>query len=291
MRDQLSVAVTAIAMLLVAVLAGLLSLRVAIHGREVSVPNLAGLSDSDAAAAARKLGLNLSVENRFYSASVAANHVLSQAPASGARVRRGWQVRVTESLGGQRVTAPDLTGESERPATLMLSRLQLELAPEARLPSPGSPGIVVAQSPPPGSSDVTGPRIALLVSGPGPDPSSLSYVMPRILGMSVAWASDFLSTAGLHIASAVEPGAASATPPAPGIAAASGGTPPSASPQEPGATTVPPVASPTPPVAAAGPPPIDPSAIIVTQSPPPGHRVTRADPIRVIVGHDAGPAL
>ncbi len=40
------------------------------HGREVAVPNLAGLSDSDAADAARELGLNLSVENRFYSPTV-----------------------------------------------------------------------------------------------------------------------------------------------------------------------------------------------------------------------------
>src|SRR5258708_5011212 len=83
--------------------------RGALHGREGAGSDLSGKCDADAAGMAKDLGLNLSVENRFYSSGVEPNHVLSQSPIAGARVRRGWQVRVTESLGGQKVNVPDMT--------------------------------------------------------------------------------------------------------------------------------------------------------------------------------------
>lgn len=303
MKRFLTIALTALAMLLVAAFAAMISLRLAIHGREVAVPNLAGLTDADAAAAARKLGLNLSVENRFYSAAVPANHVLSQAPAAGARVRRGWQVRVTESLGGQNVAVPDLQGESERPALLMLSRLQLDLAPEARLPAPGPPGIVLAQSPPPNIADATGPRVALLVSGPEADPGTFAYVMPRITGMTIAAATDLLATAGLHLAST----AGASMPPAQKRALATG-QPASAakSVADPTGQTIPhgpavaqivapskpaPTAKPeTPAETTPAPAPVNPGAIIAMQYPQPGNHVTRADTIHVTIAHPAAPS-
>lgn len=202
MKRLLNIALTALAMLLVAALAALLSLRVAIHGREVAVPALSGLSDQDAALATRRLGLNLSVENRFFSASIPPNHVLSQAPPPGERVRRGWQVRVTESLGAQHVAAPDLTGQSERPAALMLNHLQLTLAPDAHLPTAGVDGVVVAQSPEPNSRSATEPRVALLVTEALPDPDEApAFVMPRLTGLSVRSATTLLAGAGLHLGS------------------------------------------------------------------------------------------
>ncbi len=67
LKRVLTIILGGLTVVLVALLFAFLSLRVAIHGREVAVPNLAGLSDADAASAARDLGINLSVENRFYS--------------------------------------------------------------------------------------------------------------------------------------------------------------------------------------------------------------------------------
>ena len=125
------------------------ALRIAIHGREVTVPNLTNVSDGDADLALKKLGLNLSVENRFYAGAVPVNHVLSQSPAPGSHVRRGWQIRVTESLGTQQVPVPDVIGQDEHPATLMLKRLQLELGTVAHLPAPSPAGVILAQSPAP----------------------------------------------------------------------------------------------------------------------------------------------
>ncbi len=213
----------------------------------------------------RALGLNLSVENRFYSAAVAPNHVLSQSPIAGSRVRRGWQVRVTESLGGQKVNVPDMTGQTERPASLALRRLQLELGTVAHLPAPGPAGVVLAQSPPPNSAGLNGPRVALLVSDDETAEGAAAYVMPSIVGMTLAAAQSRLAGVGLHIASAAAPEVA-----APDAAAT---TAPAAAPDTgaaAGAASVAPA-----PVA------FSVNAVIVSQSPQPGHKVTRADAIKV----------
>ncbi len=274
-------------MLSVAVLAAFFSMRLAIHGREVVVPNLAGKSDADAAAAAKSLGLNLSVENRFYSAAVPTNAVLSQSPAAGSRVRRGWQVRVTESLGGQRVPVPDLTGQSERPASLVLRRLQLEVGTEAHLPAPGPAGMVLAQSPPPNAVGLNGPKVALLISDGDVAPSSVAYVMPSITGMTLGAANAKLATAGLRVASATEPQAI-VTPivPTDGLVPMAGGggfsqTPAPATPATDGSVSTSAVPAPVVPA------PVSSSAVIVSQSPGPGRKVTRADAIRVTVSSTA----
>lgn len=260
-------------MFIVALLCAFFAMRIAIHGREVTVPNLSGRSDADAAAEARKLGLNLSVENRFYSAAIAPNHVLSQSPAAGARVRRGWQVRVTESLGGQHVEVPDLTGQSERPASLVLRRVQLELGTVAHLPAPGPTGVVLAQSPPPNSAGLDGPRVSLLVGDEDNTPAASAYVMPSIVGLTLAAASARLATAGLHISSATEPEQAPAIDPGSATAAAASVSLSASTPGLPEQAFDVPIT----------PPPISVNATIISQSPAPGHRVSRADSIRVIL--------
>jgi beta-lactam-binding protein with PASTA domain len=253
-----------IALFAVFILFAFLAMRVAIHGREVTVPNLANLSDADADATLKKLGLNLSVENRFYAATVPANHVLSQSPIPGARVRSGWQIRVTESLGTQQVPVPDVTGQAEEPAALMLKRLQLELGAIAHIPAPSPAGIVIAQSPPANQSGVNGPRVALLVSDDEEAPPSLGCVMPSLIGLSVASANDRLRIAGLHI-SASQP--AAAPDPTDTFQAPTLNTP-----------TDPAI----PPTVAAATPLLG-SSVITSQSPQPGRRVSRADSIHVTV--------
>ena len=108
----------ALLMLAVFILFAGLALRIALHGREVAIPDLAGLTVAQASEAALHSGLDLNIENKFYSRTVPAGRILSQAPAAGSRVRRGWQVRVTESLGPQQVRIPDVVGEPVREASL-----------------------------------------------------------------------------------------------------------------------------------------------------------------------------
>jgi eukaryotic-like serine/threonine-protein kinase len=221
-----NIAFGAIAMVAVALLSAYIAMRVAIHGREVEVPSLAGLSLTDATQKAKSLGLRLNVENRFYSAAVPAGSVIAQSPAPGSTVRREWIVRVTESLGGQQVSIPNLVGQTERPATITIRRLGLELGAIAHIPSPGPPGVVLAQTPAAttAASGVDSPRISLLLSAPqpgiassptpkavtnpdatlqtAPSDTAAGYSMPSLIGLTLPAAAARASAVGLHIVSA-----------------------------------------------------------------------------------------
>ena len=185
-------------MLAVALTSAFIAMRLAIHGREVNVPALVGLTVEEASHAATEKGLNLNLENRFYSASVPAGHILAQNPAPGSRVRREWEVRITESLGPQSVQVPDLTGDTERAATFTIRRLALEQGAIAHLPFAGSPGVVLGQTPLSNSGGADGPRVSLLLTEPE-DTQPPAYVMPSIIGLSYPAANTRASAMGLHL--------------------------------------------------------------------------------------------
>jgi beta-lactam-binding protein with PASTA domain len=257
----------ALAMMSVALLAALATMRLAIHGTEVAVPNLAGLSMSEASDRTLNERLNLSLENSFYSTTVPAGRVLAQSPAPGTKVRRQWNVRVTQSLGPQRVDIPDVVGLQQRAATINIRHLGLDIGVIARLSGrDGPPDTVLAQSPPANAAGIDRPRVSILLTQSDAT-TPADFVMPDLVRMSYAQAFLILSNAGLHVASledvffalpAVTPPAAIASP------AKTIATPPAG------------IAAPHAPA-----PPAILSGTVVAQSPPSGHRVTTADPIHL----------
>src|ERR1700728_805494 len=80
----------------VALMSAIITMHFAIHGAEVQVPALKGMTVADARSVTAGLGDILDVNNRYYSGDVAAGHILTQSPAAGAVVRREWRVRVSE---------------------------------------------------------------------------------------------------------------------------------------------------------------------------------------------------
>jgi eukaryotic-like serine/threonine-protein kinase len=194
-----------LAMLVVALTSAFISMRLAIHGREVTVPNLAGLTIADASKQASSLGLNISLENRFYSPTTPPGHVLAQSPAPGSSVRREWAVRITESLGVQQVAIPNVLGQTERTASINIRRLGLELGVIAHLPSPGEPGIVLAQTPDPNAAGAESPRVSLLISipeevdAPAAPSAPTSFVMPSLAGLTLPAASARVAPIGMRL--------------------------------------------------------------------------------------------
>jgi beta-lactam-binding protein with PASTA domain len=258
-------------MVAVALVSAFIAMRLAIHGREAVVPALIGLTVPDATDSAAGKGLHLALENRFYSSDVPAGRILAQDPAPGSRVRREWPVRITESLGAQAVEIPDLTGESERAATVSIRRLSLELGTVAHLAVPGEPGIVLTQTPPVNSAGVDGPRVSLLVSD-SDTAQALAFVMPSLVGFSYAAAAERANAAGLHLVIVPD------VPALPAVSAAPASPGPSA------ATAQPPTAAPS----AA---PIAPTAdaVVAAQTPQPGRRVVRGDAVHILLRHRAPP--
>jgi len=271
MKRYFRIALTVLSMLLVMLLSAAITLRVALHGHEVTVPDFAGMTLAEAGEAALKTGVGLNIENRFYSTTVPAGRVLSQAPAAGSSVRQGWQVRVTESIGPQQVTIPNVVGQTVREASLNIRRGQLDLGILAHIDAPGDPGMVLAQTPPP-NAGVDQPRVNLLLSSAGGGAAS-AYVMPSLLGMTAGAAWRAASALGLRVALVGDtpPAPAATAPPAPaaGAANASSAAPSAAlSGAASAAAAVPAVSGP-----------------VVAQSPDAGYRVLRGDTVRLTVGH------
>jgi beta-lactam-binding protein with PASTA domain len=184
----------------VALLSAIVTMHFAIHGAEVQVPALKGMTVADALSETAGLELNLDVDNRYYSGDVAAGHILSQSPAAGTVVRREWHVRVAESLGPQKVDVPDTVGAEERVAELELRRAGLEVGTVAELPYAGAAeGTVLAQDPPAHAQDIAQPSVSLLVASPD-DEASDGWVMPDLTGLPVASAETALARVGIHAA-------------------------------------------------------------------------------------------
>ena len=264
-----------LAMLFVMFLSAAITLRIALHGHEVSVPNFSGMTVSEASTAALKAGLDLNIENKFYSTTVPAGRMLSQAPAAGSSVRHGWQVRVTESLGPQQVTIPDVSGQPEREASINIRRDSLDLGTLAHIDAPGDPDMVLAQTPPP-NAGVDQPRVSLLLSSTASGASS-SIVMPSFLGMSYAAASHSASALGLRVAS-ISDTPAPTTPATPTYTTNAAGVKIDANGQ---AIAFP--AGMQPPAAAVV--SASPSGPVTAQKPDSGYRVTKGDTIRLTFGH------
>jgi len=184
----------------VALLAAIATMHFAIHGAEVQVPNLKGMTVPDARSETAGLGLSLDVDNRYYSGDVAAGHILSQSPEPGTVVRREWKVRVAESLGPQEVEVPDMVGKEERVAALSLRRAGLELGAIARLPdAAAAEGTVLAQDPAAHAQGIAQPNINLLVAAPDKDVAD-GYVMPDLVGSPVVSAQAQLTREGIKSA-------------------------------------------------------------------------------------------
>lgn len=264
MKRFFNIVLGSLAMLVVALVSAFITMRLAIHGREVKVPDLVGMSVPDAGREASSLGLRLNLENKFYSANTPPGQVLAQSPAPGATVRRQWAVRVTESLGAQQVSIPDLMGQSERTASINIRRLSLDLGTVASVDGGGDQGVVLAQTPEPNASGVDRPRVSLLL-GPlddavGKDAKAKgkeAIVMPSLTGLPLMSAAARASAAGLRVVSAEE------IRPAAPVAAAVGSGAAIPAVGVPGAST----------------------ATVVAQTPLAGYRVLKGDAVRLAIAY------
>jgi eukaryotic-like serine/threonine-protein kinase len=197
MRTFFRFAILALVLVIVAMISGLTAMRFAIHGQEVAVPTLVGLTPADAERSVGGLGLQMSIERQFYSQQIPEGRIMSQLPPSGTKVRRGWQVRLAQSLGPIRVAIPDVTGESEHAAELNIRRRGLDISSIAQVETQGIPADqVLAQSPMANATELVAPKISLLVTS---DTEAQAFVMPSFVGQPLGSASRTLQDAGFKL--------------------------------------------------------------------------------------------
>lgn len=192
----------------VAVVSAITTIRLTIHGRQETLPNLVGMPVEQARNTIRALGLDLDIEDRLYNGKIAADSVVSQMPAPGTSIKPRQHVHVLLSLGAQKVSVPDLIGRSLRAARITAVERGLTIGDVAALYwSQDEPYHVVAQDPPPATTDLQSPAVNFLVSlGPIP----VAYLCPNFQGRSVGMVRSELQQAGfqnIKVTQAQAPGA------------------------------------------------------------------------------------
>jgi beta-lactam-binding protein with PASTA domain/predicted Ser/Thr protein kinase len=113
---------------------------------EATVPDVVGLSGSDAAAKLRDAGFRVRTRREF-SDDVDAGDVIELSPPEGSVVERGTRVTLVVSRGQQRVAVPNLVGSSRASAERALAAVGLLPRVTERETTESDPDVVLEQSP------------------------------------------------------------------------------------------------------------------------------------------------
>lgn len=162
----------------------------------VLVPELVGLSLEEAEAAARRVGLSVTVGDEIYQDGAPPGTVLEQMPRAMRSVRQGRSIRIIASKGEAFARVPDLLGMSLRQCEISLMREGLRVGRVARSYDPlGRPG-VAAQRPHPGSSVQRETAVDLVLRQ---DRERQHYRVPNLVGRSLVKVREELSSAGFEL--------------------------------------------------------------------------------------------
>ncbi|HJX97190.1 MAG TPA: PASTA domain-containing protein [Candidatus Acidoferrum sp.] len=177
-----------------AFLSAITAMRIAIHGREVNMPNLVGKNVSEANGLLHSRGLVLRVADRIYS-ELPINIVVRQSPPPGMLMKVSQQAHVVLSLGQRQLQIPLLEGNSLRASRIELLRAGLQVGEVSGITTPDEPAdTVMIQTPRPGAGAAT-PRVDVLVSV---GPRDTAFVMPHLVGLNEVDAQHRLDVAGLR---------------------------------------------------------------------------------------------
>jgi beta-lactam-binding protein with PASTA domain len=177
-----------------AFLSAITAMRIAIHGREVNMPNLVGKNVVEANGLLHSRGLVLRVADRLYS-ELPINVVVRQSPPPGMLMKVSQQAHVVLSLGQRQLQIPLLEGNSLRASRIELLRAGLQVGEVSGITTAEEPAdTVIIQTPRPGGGAAT-PRVDVLVSE---GQREAAYVMPHLVGLTEAEAQHRMDVAGLR---------------------------------------------------------------------------------------------
>ena len=177
-----------------AFLSAITAMRIAIHGRETTMPNLVGKNVAEANGLLISHGLVLRVADHIYS-EFPINVVVRQSPPPGMLMKVSQQAHVVLSLGQRQLQIHLLEGNSLRASRIQLLRSSLQVGEVSSVTMPDEPAdTVIIQTPRPGAG-ASSPRVDVLVSA---GQRETAYVMPHLVGLNEVDAQHRLDVAGLR---------------------------------------------------------------------------------------------
>ena len=166
----------------------------------VNVPNVVGMTESEAQTAIDAVGVTVGTVDYAFSDTVAKDHVISQNPVADTSVLPGTAVALVVSKGPDLVTVPDVVGMTESAAQTALTAERLQ-ASVTRVYSDTVPeGEVISQDPAAGASVAPNTAVTLFVSK-GPEPE---VTVPNVVGMTQSDAENAIKNAGLKVGTVAE---------------------------------------------------------------------------------------
>ena len=130
----------------------------------ISVPDVTGLSESQAALVLGRLGL--STATRLTASQHRKGQVIRTEPEAGEMLPVPSEVELVVSEGRDVVAVPDLEGRHLDDVEVLLARLRLVIGTVTFEPAAlGAPGRVIGQSPPPGFGLRQGGEVSVRVAG------------------------------------------------------------------------------------------------------------------------------
>ena len=170
-------------------------LQLALRTREVSVPNIGGLTPQEAQVVLADADLAMRIEPlRRIHQTIEAGRIAEQDPGPGLTTRRQRSVKIWLSSGHTPGSVPTLIGASERAARRRLEENSFALERLSEIESRRYPAdTVVAQEPPPAGH---AQAVSLLVNRGERGPT---YVMPDLIGVDGMTAADILRALGFRV--------------------------------------------------------------------------------------------
>lgn len=160
-----------------------------VKNNEITLPDLVGLSKTEAEDSLKAMGLEAILEGPRYSDEYPVDHVIYQKPNSGSVVKEGRRVYIVISGGNPLTKMPNLIGKTLRDAKVTVTRLGFNLGNVAEIESEETVNTIVEQYPKESTNMQKGAIVKLKVSV-GPRVGMVR--IPNLLGKSFNEAKDIL---------------------------------------------------------------------------------------------------
>jgi len=183
-------------MVLTALAAAFLTVRLSARGSSVIVPSLTGMDMKQVKHSLMAKGLEMAISGEDFSETAPSGCVIGQQPAAGSRLKRGRRVKLTLSRGSEIITMPSLRELAQPDAEFLVRQMDLDLVSSAQTPAGYPKRMVLAQDPPPGQKVIRGSPVRILVSD---GPAQSTIVMPNVAGVTAREALERLRAMNLKI--------------------------------------------------------------------------------------------
>ena len=167
------------------------------HGKSKALVDVTSMDIKSAMIMIKTSGFKVAVTDTIYTSDMEPNIVLDQYPEAGSVVKKGRTVRLKISYADKFVLVPNIIGQSQRSAELLLNKVGLKIGATSKEFSVTHPnGVIVNQIPDSSETLPRGYSVRVVISQ-GRSPNDIQ--VPTLFGLSKEAAELKLQKAGLRI--------------------------------------------------------------------------------------------